>query len=52
MMSRRITSSIQTDSMSLRNFHNKPWQFVPAGAGLATLAAAQGRYELPRMRSL
>jgi hypothetical protein len=23
--------------------HNKPWQFAPGGAGLATLAAAQGR---------
>lgn len=25
---------------------NNPWQFAPAGAGLATLAAAQGRYAL------
>lgn len=23
---------------------NNPWQFAPVGAGLATLAAAQGRY--------
>lgn len=27
----------------MSNRYNNPWQFAPAGAGLATLAAAQSR---------